>query len=95
MKRIANLMALLMALTIVGSAAAGGSTIVNGYGGKAGAVVGKVVAKHVTPKHSTPAVHTGTTLPFTGLNLTVACLAGLVLVGLGVALVRTSRHPNA
>ena len=49
------------------------------YGGKAGGVQGQVATVS----------HPGGTLPFTGLNLTVALLAGVVLVALGLYLRRT------
>lgn len=95
MKRIASasLSVLLIAVIVVGSASAGGSTIVSGYAGKAGATVGQVIGTQVS-KPSAPAktVHTGSTLPFTGMNLTLVALAAIVLIGLGFALTRASRH---
>ena len=76
----------LIALAVVGSAAAGGSTVVSGYGGKAGGPVGAVVTSH--PAKTTSG---GTTLPFTGFNLVGITLLALLLVALGVALTRLAR----
>jgi hypothetical protein len=80
MSRIRNvsLATALLALLGAGAAQAGSPTTV-GYGGKAGAVQGQVAA----------ASHPGGTLPFTGLNLTFALLAGIVLVALGLYLRRS------
>jgi hypothetical protein len=77
----------LIALAVVGSASAGGgSTVVSGYGGKAGGPVGAVVTSH--PANT---AHGGATLPFTGFNLVGITLLALLLVALGVALTRFSR----
>lgn len=75
----------LIALAVVGSASAG-STVVSGYGGKAGGPVGSVVTSH--PASTT---HGGATLPFTGLNLVGITLLALLLVALGFALTRIAR----
>lgn len=76
----------LIALAVVGSAAAGGSTVVSGYGGKAGGPVGAVVTSHPAKTASG-----GATLPFTGFNLVGITLLALLLVALGVALTRLAR----
>lgn len=38
--------------------------------------------------------NSGSSLPFTGLDLTIVALMGLALVGTGLALRRTSRRPD-
>lgn len=88
MRRITAFSMGLLGLAFVGSAAAGGSTVVSGYGGKAGGPVGAVVTSHP----ATP--HTGTTLPFTGFNLVGITLLALLLVALGVALTRLTRKQH-
>ena len=88
MKRFTGFSLGLLALTIVGSASAGGSTVVNGYGGKAGAPVGAVVTSHPTSGH------TGT-LPFTGLSLVGITVVALLLIALGYGLTRMARKREA
>ena len=86
MKRFTAFAMGLLALTIVGTAfAGGGSTVVSGYGGKAGGPVGAVVTSHPGK------VHTGTTLPFTGLNLVGIAAVALLLVALGYGMTRMAR----
>jgi hypothetical protein len=93
MKRIAGSSIALLALTVVASASAGdGSTIVHGYGGKAGQTVGSVLT-HKSP--GSQAVHTGSTLPFTGLSLVGFAAVAALLVLLGLVLVRMSRRGTA
>jgi hypothetical protein len=74
---------LILAGSVVGGlafpalAAAGGSSTLSGYGGPAGTVAGTVQKSG--------------TLPFTGLNLTVVLVVGLVLVGVGYFMRRRGR----
>jgi hypothetical protein len=80
MSRIRNvsLASAVFALLGAGAAQAAGPSVA-GYGGKAGGVEGQVAT----------ASHPAGTLPFTGLNLTLALLAGIVLVAVGLYLRRT------
>lgn len=90
MRRFSTFLISLLALTVVGTAAAGGSTVVSGYGGKAGGPVGTVVTLHrAKPTHS------GTTLPFTGFNLVWITMIALLLLALGFALTRMGRKHEA
>ena len=80
MSRIRNVSVVSAVFTVVGAQAAyAAAPSLVGYGGKAGAVQGQVAT----------ASHPAGTLPFTGLNLTAALLAGIVLVAIGLYLRRT------
>lgn len=80
MSRIRNVSLVSAVFALLGAGAAyAGSPSVAGYGGKAGGVEGQVAT----------ASHPAGTLPFTGLNLTLALLAGVVLVAVGLYLRRT------
>jgi len=98
MRRLLCISVVVVALTVVASAlGAGNSTLVSAYGGKAGTIAQVVkkskpkVTHKVTP---TKAVHTSTTLPFTGLDLVWVVLAAGVLVSLGVGLRRVAREDS-
>jgi hypothetical protein len=81
-----------IALLAAVPAYAGGSTLNTGYGSTPQNVAG-AVAKISKPKAPSPTtVKTGSTLPFTGLDLGVFALAAVVLVGTGVAFRRIGRQ---
>ncbi len=91
MKRLNVFAVAVLGLAITGSAAAG-SVIVKGYGGNAGAPVANVLGAHTSKAPA--AAHTSGTLPFTGINLLVIALVAVALIGLGWALMRSSRGNN-
>ena len=66
------------------AAAFAGSTIVKGYGGKAGTPVQNVLG-------ATKVRHSGN-LPFTGVNLALFAAVGLLMIGLGILLNRAARR---
>jgi hypothetical protein len=92
MKRLTTFAMSIVALSVAGSAWAG-STIVNGYGGNGAAPVGNVLGGKAGTHVGTTVQSTGT-LPFTGLNLLGIALVALLLVGLGIAMTRSSRRNN-
>ena len=85
MKRLAMTTIGLAALSLP-SIALADSTIIKGYGGKAGAPVSNVLGTGTT--------HHSGSLPFTGLNLAVFAAAGLLLVCLGIVLNRAARRSS-
>ncbi|HVW17808.1 MAG TPA: hypothetical protein VHB30_06125 [Solirubrobacteraceae bacterium] len=106
MRRLALLVVVVVAAIAVAAPAYASSSVQDGYGGNAGR--GTSAVTHVAPKaptkssspSSTPTAtptksvsssETGS-LPFTGLDLALMGLGGLLLLGLGVALRRLTRH---
>jgi hypothetical protein len=83
MKRLATMTIGFTAL-LLPAAAFAGSTIVNGYGGKAGTSVNNVLG-------ATKVHHSGN-LPFTGVNLALFAAAGVLMIGLGILLSRAARR---
>jgi hypothetical protein len=71
--------------------AGGGGSVVAGYGGDAGATNTQV---HNATLVAGPAASSGSTLPFTGLDLGVVFVGALGLVILGLFLRRTARKPS-
>jgi hypothetical protein len=86
MKRVAVLMVVLV-IGLVPAAGAYASSLTSGHGGVSPAVT-KTVAKPAAKPAQTV---TATTLPFTGVSLGAFAVVGVLLVGLGVALRRTTR----
>ncbi|HEY4346963.1 MAG TPA: hypothetical protein VGM80_05190 [Gaiellaceae bacterium] len=82
--RIKALVAVVVGSALVAPAAlAGSGPSVSVYGGVQGGTQAKLAAS--------PGGDAGTQLPFTGLNLAIAALAVVVLVGCGWALRRAGR----
>lgn len=90
MKRVyASLaVAFVVALTVAAAALAGGSTLLSGYGGEAGA------GTTLKPKAPTAAPVSSGTLPFTGTDLAFGGAAGLVLAASGFGLRRLGRNKS-
>lgn len=86
MKRTIALLTVVTALMVVPLAAAGSSTMLDGYARPSKPVV---QVKGSTSSQSTPS--NAGTLPFTGLDLAVFMAAGAALVGAGFALRRVGR----
>lgn len=89
-KRTIALLTVVAALMVVPLAAAGSSTMLDGYARPSKPVVqvkGSTGSTSSQPKPST----TADTLPFTGFDLAVFMAAGAVLVGAGFALRRVGR----
>jgi hypothetical protein len=85
------------ALVFAASALAGGGSVLSGHSStpSAGNNLGAQTPKKTSPKApSTPTVKQGSTLPFTGADLGYAAAAGIVLVGVGAALRRSSRQTS-
>jgi len=81
-----------LALAFAGSALAGNGPSSTVYGNKGANVVKVTNVKPAAPVKVTnvkPA--TGGTLPFTGVDLTVALVGGMTLLGTGIVLRRASR----
>jgi hypothetical protein len=87
MKKTLALLVLVVALTVVPFAAAG-SSVLSGYGSASKPVV---QVKGAT-ESSKPASSGPSTLPFTGTDLGVFVVAGVILVGVGFGLRRLGRN---
>ena len=84
---LAALVATSAALWMGAPTALAQSSSVNTYGGTGGNVVSKVDGPTADPPATSGSQTTGT-LPFTGFDLALAALGGLLLLGAGVALSR-------
>jgi hypothetical protein len=90
------------ALVFAASALAGGSAVLSGHSStpNASATLGvqtpKTTKAKTKPSATAPTIKSSspTTLPFTGTDLAFAALAGIVLVGAGAALRRSSRQSS-
>ena len=88
--RLSGLVAAVVgSLAVAQTALAGGSSSLDAYGGAAG-VQGKVTHAGALGK-----VASQGTLPFTGLDIAVFVVVGLVLVGAGLMLRRAGRRASA
>jgi hypothetical protein len=77
------------AFVLVPAALADSSTVLGGYGSNAAQPVVQVKGAKATSKTSAaPVTATSGTLPFTGSDLTLFVVGGVLLVGLGIGLRR-------
>jgi hypothetical protein len=93
MKRHALLMVVVaLALLAIAPMAYGAGAVTDGYGGKGGGVLGAVNSGggNGTPPAQVAATSNGS-LPFTGLDIGLLALGGVVLVAVGVGLRRVAR----
>lgn len=84
--RYVAIIAVVAAFAVPSTAFAGSNTAKGGYGSAAGNIQGKITAK---PKLTT--TRKAGTLPFTGQNLAVAAIAGVLLIVAGGMLLRVRR----
>jgi LPXTG-motif cell wall-anchored protein len=87
--RYVAIIAAVAALAVPSAAFAGSSTAKGGYGSTAGNIQGKIATK---PKLTT--TRTTGTLPFTGQNLAVVAIAGVLLIIAGGTMLRLRRGEN-
>jgi LPXTG-motif cell wall-anchored protein len=87
--RYVAIIAVVAALAVPTAAFAGSNTAKDGYGSTAGNIQGKITAK---PKLTT--TRSAGTLPFTGQNLAVAAIAGVLLIVAGGTLLRVRREDD-
>lgn len=90
---LAALVATSATLTLGAPAALAQSSSVDTYGGTGGNVVSKVDGPTADPPATSTTGSQGTTgtLPFTGFDLALAALGGLLLLGVGLVLSRAVR----
>jgi hypothetical protein len=93
MKRLALLMAVVAALAVAAPAYAQ-NAVSDAYAGKGGGIVGTVDSGNgptaSTPQQVTTSGSNGS-LPFTGLDIGLLAVGGVLLVGVGVVLRRVAR----
>ena len=90
---VAGLAALTLALTPVALGGDNGATK-SVYGGEGQPTQGDLGPPPVTASGGAPTPGSGGTLPFTGLDLGLVTLAGIVLIGTGLSLRRMSRDAD-
>jgi hypothetical protein len=93
MKRLALLMAVAAIALAVAAPAYAQTAVSDAYGGKGGGIVGTVNSGN-GPSASGPQqvqASSGSSLPFTGLDVGLLALGGVALVGVGVGLRRFAR----
>jgi len=99
MKKLAVIGFVIAALVMVPAALADSSTVLDGYGSNAAKPVvqvkGTTGSNAPTSSSGAGAASSGpSTLPFTGSDLAVFMVAGVVLVGIGVGLRRLGRDQS-
>jgi len=90
MKKITSAVAVL-ALTLALAVPAFGQSSVEGYNDEGGQVASQVQGGDNTP----PSTDDGSSLPFTGLDVSLLAAAGCVLVAAGLGMRRLTRAPRA
>ena len=91
MKRLALLMVVVALALVVAVPAYGQSAVSDTYAGKGGGIVGTVDSGN-GPSAPTQVVSTSdNSLPFTGLDIGLLALGGVMLVGVGMGLRRFAR----
>jgi hypothetical protein len=94
MKRLALLMAVVALALVAVAPAYGQSAATDAYAGKGGGVLGAVNSGGNNNTPSAPAQvaqSSGSSLPFTGLDVGLLAIGGVALVGVGVGLRRFAR----
>jgi hypothetical protein len=95
MKRLALLMAVVAVALAVAAPAYAQNAVSDTYAGKGGGIVGTVDSGNgpsaSTPQQQVQVAGNNGSLPFTGLDIGLLALGGVVLVGVGVGLRRFAR----